>query len=117
MQREFQVYLDELNAEQPSGGKKQKVSDDSAQKEEQAQEEHGMEIVIQQLEEIHIEDLDQPEDLKQESQMGNQLEALQVIVPSRLPHYPPFFGPHHYRSFYPVELVTPGTSLDFIKSN
>jgi len=117
MQREFKVYLDELNAEQPSSGKKQKVSDDSPWKEEQAQEEHGMEIVVQQMEEIHIEDLDQPEDLNQENQMGDQPEALQVIEPSGLPHYPPFLGPHHYQSFYPVELVTPGTSLDFIKSD
>jgi len=115
MQREFQVYLDELKAEQPSGGKKQKVSDDSAQKEEQAQGKHGMETVVQQLEETHIDDLEQPEDLHQEDQMEDQPEALQVIVPSRLPHYPPFIGPHHYRSPHPVELVTPGISLEFIK--
>jgi len=49
--------------------------------------------------------------------MVDQPEALQVIVPSRLPHYPPFFGPHHYRSPHPVELITPGTSVDFIKSD
>jgi len=115
MQREFKAYLDKLNAEQPSGGKRQKVSDDSAQKEEQAQEEHGMETVVQQMEEIHINDLEQPKDIHWEDQMGDQPEALQVIIPSRLPHYLPFFGPHYYRSPHPVELVTSGTSLDFIK--
>jgi len=115
--REFRVFLDELNAEQPSGEKKQKVADDSAQQEEQAQEEHNLDIIAQQLEEIHIEDLEQPRDLFQEDQMADQPEALQFVVPFRLPHYPPFFGPHHYRSPHPVELITPGTSVDFIKSD
>jgi len=62
-----------------------------------------METVVQQMEEIHIDDQEQP-------------EALQVIVPSRLPHYPPYYGPHHYRSLHPVELVTPGISLEFMKA-
>jgi len=102
MQKEFQVYLDELNAEQLSDRKKQKVSDVSAQIKEQAQEEQRMESVAQQLEGIHIKDIVQP-------------EALQMIIPSRLPHYLPSFGPHHFRSSHPIELITPGTSLNFIK--
>jgi len=76
--REFGDILKELKGNQQSEQisakihvkKKQEINDDSAQQEAQALEEPSFEIVVQQLEEIHIEDddLQQSEDINQENQ-------------------------------------------------
>jgi len=61
--------------------------------------------------------LQQLEDLNQGYQSTDQPNALQVIVPSRLPFYPPFFSPHPYRGPHHLELITPGTPSHSMQSD
>jgi len=49
-------------------------------------------------------DLEQQEKLAPGEQIVDQLDALQVVLPSKLPFYPLLFGPQPYRSSYRLDL-------------